>query len=126
MVTNEEQLAHAVENKQDTIEISGDLSEKVIKIKATGKVAWAAAFGATAVAIIAVLTTGGSGGTTAPVTIPAAALTAGGAIAVWGLPTTIAAISLCVAAESKHALKSLYDDYKIIEKRNNYVKLKRK
>ena len=126
MVKNEKELADAIKSKKDVIVIKGDLSKKVIKIKATGKVAWVIAFGAIAVAIVAILATASSGGTIGPVTIPTATLFAGEAIAIWGLPTTIAAISLCVAAKSKNALKSLYDDYKIIEQKDNYVKIRRK
>lgn len=40
-VTNEKELARAMEDKESTIEIVGDLSKKPIKLKATGKVAWA-------------------------------------------------------------------------------------
>ena len=38
-VNNEKELGVAVYNKEDTIEIEGNLATKVIKIKAKGKVA---------------------------------------------------------------------------------------
>lgn len=54
-VTTEEELAKAIADNKDTIEIEGDLAQKSIKIKATGKVAWAIAIGAVTVAITAIL-----------------------------------------------------------------------
>ena len=39
-VRTEKELAKAVESEADTIEIEGDLGNKTIRIKATGKVAW--------------------------------------------------------------------------------------
>lgn len=38
-VKTEKELATAIENEQDTIEIVGDLANKTVKIKATGTVA---------------------------------------------------------------------------------------
>lgn len=43
-ISNEKDLGEAVNNEQDTIEIEGDLGKKVLRIKATGKVAWLVAF----------------------------------------------------------------------------------
>ncbi|WP_034584074.1 hypothetical protein [Helicobacter pametensis] len=53
MITTQEELNQAMSNQQDGIEIEGDLAKKVIKIKATGKVAWIVAFGAICVAMLA-------------------------------------------------------------------------
>lgn len=112
-ITNEKELGQALKNEQDTIEIEGSMVTKVVKIKATGKVAWAIAFGAIGVAV---LITMGSGGTAAP---------AGGAVgiaavSVLGLPVAISAVSIAVAAGSVGALNSLRK-YKIIS--NNGGKL---
>lgn len=52
-VTTEKELGNAIHNEVDMIEIEGDLSKKVIKIKATGKIAWTACIGSLTVAIIA-------------------------------------------------------------------------
>ena len=52
-VTTEKELGNAINDNIDTIEIEGDLAKKVVKIKATGKVAWAACIGSLTVAIIA-------------------------------------------------------------------------
>lgn len=38
-VNNEKELGKALHDEEDSIEIEGDLSNKVIRIKATGKVA---------------------------------------------------------------------------------------
>ena len=52
-VSTEKELGNAIHDNVDTIEIEGDLVKKVVKIKATGKVAWAACIGSLTVAIIA-------------------------------------------------------------------------
>ena len=67
-VKTEAELAEAIKNGDDTIEIEGDLANKTFKIKATGKIAWGIALTAVGIAVYAAITTIGSGGTTAPVT----------------------------------------------------------
>ena len=52
-VSTEKELGNAIHDNVDTIEIEGDLAKKVVKIKATGKVAWAVCIGSLTVAIIA-------------------------------------------------------------------------
>lgn len=54
-VDNAQDLGKALNEGQDTITIKGDFKDKVIKIKGTGKVAWAIAIGAIGVAVIAIL-----------------------------------------------------------------------
>ena len=74
----EKELGEALKNDQDRIEIEGDLAKKVIRIKATGKIAWAIAAGAIAVAVIAVLATPATGGASNAahlMAVPAAAVT---------------------------------------------------
>lgn len=44
VVKNEEELEQAIKDNVDKIEIEGSLTEKVIRIKATGKIAWAVCF----------------------------------------------------------------------------------
>lgn len=39
-ITTEEELGDALKNEQDTIEIEGNLSERVLTIKSTGKISW--------------------------------------------------------------------------------------
>lgn len=55
MVKNEKDLADAINQNQDYIEIEGDLANKVIKIKATNKIAWGVLISVTAVAIVAII-----------------------------------------------------------------------
>jgi hypothetical protein len=74
-INSEKELGNALKDEKDTIIIEGDLVKKVVRIRATGKVAWAIAAGAIAVAIIIVIRTGGTG-------TPGAALIGGAAVGV--------------------------------------------
>lgn len=129
-VHTEKELAQAIKNNSDTIEIHGDLAKKTIKIKAAGNVAWAIAFGAIGVAMASVFLTMGSGGTAAPATVTTLALTAPAAAVTLGLGTTITVGSLFVAAGSMGAAKLLFGklrkDYVIKDKRDDFIVLKKK
>ncbi len=106
-MTTEKELGEALKNNQDTIEVEGDLAKKTIKIKATGKVAWAVCIGCVAVAVTLIVVTIGSGGTATPVTGPTAAITLSAAAATWGLPTAITATGIAVAGGGVGVLKKL-------------------
>ncbi len=108
MIKTEKELAEAIEKGQETIEIEGCLS---------GKVAWIVAIGAISVAVVAVLATGGAA-------TPASGIVAIGAVATLGLPVTITAMSIAVAAGGVGVLNKLRS-YTIIEKNNNRVILKK-
>ena len=54
-VTTAADLGKAIKNGESEIAIEGDLAQKVIRIKATGNVAWAIALGAVTIGIAAVL-----------------------------------------------------------------------
>jgi len=129
-VHTEKELAQAIKNNSDTIEIHGDLAKKTIKIKAAGNVAWAIAFGAIGVAMASVFLTVGSGGTGAPITAGTMAFAAPAATAALGLGTTITVGFLFVAAGSMGAAKLLFgklrNDYVITIKRDNFLVLKKK
>ena len=129
-VYNEEELAKAIKNNTDTIEIHGNLAKRTIRIKAAGNVAWAVAFGAIAVAMASVFLTMGTGGTAAPVATTALAGAAPAATAVLGLGTTITVGSLVIAAGSISAAKLLFGklrkEYVIEGKTDNFVLLKKK
>ena len=86
--------------RRKRIEIEGDLKKKVVRIKATGKVAWVVAFGA--------ITVGGA------------------AVTVLGGVTATAAIVIAVSADSAKVLTSLRDNYTIVSKTSNSITLKRK
>ena len=50
-INNEKDLGKAINDNQPYIEIEGDLVNKVMRIKATGKAAWIIAIGAVTVAV---------------------------------------------------------------------------
>ena len=128
-IINEKDLSEALKNDKDTIEIEGDLADKVIRIKATGSVAWAIAIGSIAVGLAAIFVTAGTGGAATPATVPTSALAAAGAVAILWTPTTISLIGIAVAAGGVSAgiarLNKLRD-YKIKSKTKNKVILVRK
>ncbi|MEW6729505.1 MAG: hypothetical protein AB1332_09210 [Pseudomonadota bacterium] len=116
-ISTEEELGEALKNNQGTIEIEGDLSKKVIRIKATGTVAWAIAIGAIGIAVVLTV---GSGGTAAP----AAGFVGFGAVSVLGVSAATSAVAIAVAAGGVGALNSLRK-YKIVNQSNNKVVLSR-
>lgn len=113
-VKTEEELAKAVNNNENRIEIEGDLAEKVIKIKASGNVAWAVAIGSIGIAVIAIISlfkNSESKNSQSPkvafVASGIGATTAAGAVGVLGLATTISAIKIAVSGGGKDVLKKL-------------------
>ena len=117
-ITTEKELGEALKNDQDTIEIEGDLTTKVLKIKATGKVAWAVAIGAIGIAVAITL---GSGGTAAP----AAGIVGIGAVSVLGASVATSAVAIAIAAGGIGALNPLRK-YKVVSSQGNKLKLSRK
>ena len=116
-ILSEQDLGKALVEKQDTIEIEGDLANKVIKIKATGTVAWVVAFGAIGIAVTFLLTTGGAGA-------PVSGIIGLGAISVLGLPVAVSAVSIAIAAGGVGSLNTLRN-YKITSHANGKVTLSR-
>ena len=117
-VKTEEELAEAIENGEDTIEIEGDLKEKTLKIKATGKVAWVVAISAIGIAVTIVITTGGAGA-------PASSGIIGvGTVSILGLPAAMSAVGIAVAAGGVGVLNKLRD-YKVIENNDDVLILKK-
>ncbi|HIF9309362.1 TPA: hypothetical protein ACX6RK_001575 [Photobacterium damselae] len=123
-VKTEKELADAIENGEESIEIEGDLGKKTIRIKATGKVAWVVAVGAIAVAIV---------GLTYPVPEPAsqvvvkssAFMATGGAVGILGMGTATTATLIAIAAGGVGVLDKLRK-YKIVDTKNGNVILSRK
>ena len=97
-VNNEKELGKALHEEKDSIEIEGDLAKKVIRIKATGKVAWGVLIGSLTVAIPLVIVTVGSGGTATPATAPTIMGIMGPSIATLGVGTTYSAVSIAAGA----------------------------
>ena len=131
-VNNAKELADAIKSQKDSIEIVGDFANKVVKIKATGKIAWAICGTSLAAAIYlyiqtpaATVVTAPTGGTGGVVSFGSA--TAATAVAATTLGTSVtAAIAIGVAAGGIGAINSLRDKYRIVEKRDNYVRMERK
>ncbi|MCC7706005.1 hypothetical protein IGS59_27540 [Janthinobacterium sp. GW460P] len=122
-INNEKDLGEAIKNGQDTIEIEGDLGKKVVRIKATGNVAWLVAFGAIMVAVVGILYPVPEP-TTQVVTKAFAFTSAGAAVTILGAGATATAISIAVAAGGVSALNKLRK-YKIVSAANNRVVLKK-
>lgn len=120
-VTTNEDLAKAVDEKEDIIVIEGDLAKKVIKIKAKGKVAWAVAIGGIGVAVAAILAAPTTAGTSA---IPGGAAFVGTATVLGGADIALVAIGIAVASGGVGVLNQLRK-YSITEKESNRVVLKR-
>ena len=113
-VTTEEELANAIKNNEDTIEIEGDLSNKTIRIKATGKIAWAIAIAAIAVAVGGILLIPASGGTSSV----ASGAAISGAVSILGSKVTLSAITIAIAGGGIGILNKLrkYRIEKVSEK----------
>jgi len=124
-VNTPEELGKAI--KDDAIEIilERDAEKQVVRIKAVGKVSWAIAFGAIVVAVILAIGTAGSGGTSAPVTIPGVIFSLGPASAILGTGTALAAVSIAVAAGGVGALTTLRKKYKLEDRSGKKVLVKK-
>lgn len=124
-VTTEKELAQAIKDEEDMIFIEGDLAKKTIRIKATGKVAWAVAIGAISLAAYSLIVTLGTGGASTPVTATSGVMASGAAVAVLGSGATASAIAIAVAAGGVGVLSKLRS-YKIIEESPGKVVLARR
>lgn len=127
--TTPKELAEAIKNKEDAIWIEGDLKNKVIRIKATGPVAWGVCFVALTAAIVfyiaapaATVAVTPAGGAAMAFNSAFATITAGAAL---GSAATTA-VAIGVAAGGVGALNTLRDKYKIVEKDEKHIMLKRK
>ena len=123
------ELAEAIKNKEDTIYIEGDLKNKVIRIKATGKVAWGVCAAALGAAIACYIATPAATAVTTPVggTFSFVSGVTATSVAAATLGTAVVpAIVIGVAAGGIGALNTLRDQYKIVEKDDKYIKLQRK
>ena len=121
-VNTEEELGKAIKNDEDAIEVEGDLIKKVVRIKATGSVAWGIAIGAIAVAVIAVLSSPATAGTGL---VAAPALVAPAAGALGGMGIAVSAVSIAVAGGGVAVLNKLRD-YEIVSNTKEKLVLRRK
>ncbi|MDR2317778.1 MAG: hypothetical protein LBF06_15465 [Pseudomonas sp.] len=113
-VSTEEELAAAIADGVDFIEVEGDLANKTFRIRAAGNVAWAIAIGciATAVVIAVTATKANDTKTSMVSAIAAAGLSAAPAVAL-GPAAVAAAIGIAVSAGSVSVLNRLreYDQH---------------
>lgn len=120
-INDSKSLGKALKENEDEIIVEGDLKNKVLRIKATGKVAWTVAIGAIGVAVVSIIAapaTGGISGTANFIAAPAA-------VSILGGTTTTAAISIAVAGGGIGALNKLRK-YKVVKNDENQLILKRK
>ncbi|MBD5504747.1 MAG: hypothetical protein HDR09_13710 [Lachnospiraceae bacterium] len=126
-VKNAMELGKAIDRNDNTIEIDGKFAGQIIKIKATGNVAWLVAGGAITVAIVAILAmsptvaTGPIAG--AGLVAESVALGAGGAgaVGILGVSTTVTAISIGVGAKSRSAVNKLRNNYDMKKSGNKLI-----
>jgi hypothetical protein len=120
IITDAKSLGKALKTNEDTITIEGDLRKKVIRIKATGKIAWAIALGAIGAAVYLVLSAPATGGVSGAVGLTALAP----AVTIMGGGAASAAVMIAVGAGGVGALNSLRK-YKIIKNSDTQITLKR-
>lgn len=120
-VRTERELGEALKAGEDRIEIEGDLARKTIKLRATGKIAWAIAFGAIGIAAFSAYATVGTGGAAAPVSGATAALSGSAAVGILGGPVTVSAVSIAIAAGGVGALTRLREYKEISRSEANLV-----
>ena len=129
-VNNAKELGKALDDEAIEIIITDPKTGKdVIRIKATKKAAMVVAVGCVVVAVVALLSSpaaaaAGPAGIAVEGFIAAPVL--GGAISVWGVATTIAAVSIGIGSRSGKILYKLYNDYDIVKNGHNRVVLRRK
>lgn len=121
-VKSAKELGEEIRNGADTIEIEGDLAKKIIRIRATGKVAWVVAFGAITVAAASVLLA------PTPAELPvmtANFIAAPAAISILGASAALAAVSVALGARSVAALTKLRR-YKEVSRADSHLVLARR
>lgn len=117
-IKNEKELGKILKTNPNIIIIEGDLTKKVLRIIATGRIAWIVAIGAIAVAVGIIFATGGLG--ILPTTVAVAPV----AVSTLGLPAALSAVGIAIAGGGVAALNKLRK-YKVIEKSSDRLVLKR-
>lgn len=123
-ITTEKELGEALKRNEDTIEITGDLAKKTIRLRATGKVAWAIAIAAIGIAVYSAISVPATGGTSTPAAVTMAGIAAPAAVGILGGAATYSAIAIAIAAGGVGALTSLRG-YKEISRTSSSLVLKR-
>lgn len=120
-------LAAAVKRGESSIEVVGDLAKKIIKIKATGPVAWAIASATIVIAGTAAFATLKAGKSPPVIAVGAVAsfIPAAGAVSILGPSTALAAISLVIAAGGIGPLSAIRSQYEIADQSEGRVLLRK-
>ncbi len=119
-ISDPKELGEAIKRGDDSIEIEGDLTKKVLKIKATGTVAWAVAIGAIGIGVAAIIAAPATGG----ISTTASFVAAPAAVGILGGGATVAAITIAVAAGGIGSL-NLLRKYKVEKVDGNKVILRK-
>ena len=137
-VKTSKELGEAIKSNEDYIYVEGDLKNKVIRIKATGKIAWASAAGSLAAAITLYLTlpatlatstvAGGPVGTAVggAISFTGGAITTTIVATALGVKAAAVAIAIGVACGGIGGVITLRDKYIIVNKGEDGIILKRK
>lgn len=122
------ELAEAVKNNEEYILGEGDLKNKVIRIKAVGKVAWGVCGVSLAAVIILYIARPSNSETTTNAGDMASFFSGIGAVtAMVTLGSAfMPAVAIGIAAGGIGVLNTLRDQYKIIEKGSGNIKLQRR
>ena len=127
--TTPKELADAAKNNEDCIIIEGKLKDGVIRIKVVGTVSWGVCCAALAAAIAFYIATPAATVAATPVGGTASAVCA--TVATAATATTLGtaattAVAIGVSAGGIGALNMLRDKYKIVEKDEKHIVIKRK
>ena len=122
VVHNVKDLVNAILNGEIEIEIKGPIKNVIIKIKATGVVAWGVVIGAIGIAAAAVIASPATGGVSGVVGGTAAFATTA---ALGGTSIATAAIGIAVAGGGVSVLNKLRE-YDIKEQGTEHVILRKK
>lgn len=137
-VKTSKELGEAIKSNEDYIYVEGDLKNKVIRIKATGKIAWALAVGSLATAITLYLTlpatltvsttAGGPVGTAVggAISFTGGVVTSTVVATALGVKAAAVAIGIGVAFGGVGGVITLRDKYIIVNKDEDGIILKKK
>lgn len=121
-VDNEKDLGKAIDNKEETIKVRGDLCPKIKKIWYMDKFLWCLCLGCLAVAIAALAAAPTTGGLTAAVT-----MVAGTPAAMFmGAPTAVTAVLMAASGSGAATLKQMRCKYRLEEISGECIILHRK
>lgn len=130
-VKTSKELGKAIKNKEDVIIVEGDLKKRIIRIKATGKVAWAIAGASVAAAVTLYVITPAASVASAPAAGVGGAISFTGSVGaataaytILGIKATWVAIGTAVASGGIGGITTLRDKYTIVKKEDNSITLK--